>query len=151
MPPGDTGIVRFCDYLGTRDQIVTKSDKSQNPISTVLVTVELGIGKTVTKCNKSQNPVVTESDKHCTTHERRDLRCCYCRGEHLSFVVSPFSVFSSLFLAAVSGLLYMTRVGASSLSLSTSEPFIPALSLSQGGVNGQKSLFSARSRPSSLV
>ena len=35
----------------------------------------------------------------------------------------------SLFLAAVSGLLYRTRVGAAlSLALALSEPFIPALS-----------------------
>ena len=42
---------------------VTKSDKSQNPIGTVTVTVKLGIGKTA---NKSQNPIVTKSDKHCS-------------------------------------------------------------------------------------
>ena len=43
-----------------KDQRVTKkSDKLQNPISTVTVTVESAIGLTVTKRN-----TVTESDSH---------------------------------------------------------------------------------------
>ena len=49
---------------------VTKSDKSQNPIGTVTVTVKLGIGKTATKSNKSQNPIVSKSDKHCNNKVR---------------------------------------------------------------------------------
>ena len=39
-----------------KDQIVTKSDKSQKLIRAS------GIGKTVTKSKKAQNPIVTKSD-----------------------------------------------------------------------------------------
>ena len=43
--------------------IVTISDKSHNTISTVTVTLESGMGKTITKSNKSQNMIVSKSDK----------------------------------------------------------------------------------------
>ena len=46
--------------------MVTKYDKSQNPISTDTDTVEKGIGKRVAESNKSLNPRVMKSDKHCT-------------------------------------------------------------------------------------
>ena len=48
-----------------KDEIVTKSNKSQNLTSAVTV-IQSGIGKhTVTKSSKSQNQIVTNSDKHC--------------------------------------------------------------------------------------
>ena len=63
-------------------------------------------------------------------------------AEDICLLWFPFSLFLLLLLAAVSGLLYRTRVRASlALSLCRSLLFLLSLSLSQGGVNGQKSLF----------
>ena len=50
----------YDDYHRTK-YLVTKSDKSQNLISTVTVTVESGIEEST----KSQNPIVTKSDGAC--------------------------------------------------------------------------------------
>ena len=56
-------IVIFCDYHAHGPNSHKTYDKSQNPISTVTVTVESGINKIVTKSNKLQSLIVT--DKHC--------------------------------------------------------------------------------------
>ena len=61
-------------------------------------------------------------------------------AEDICLLWFPFSLFLLLLPAAVSGLLYRTRVRAS-LALSLCRSLLFLLSLSQGGVNGQKSLF----------